>query len=801
MALAYLAFCWLLGVLAANFGGSDRLIIALAAWLVVIVWVAVQLPRSITLLAAFGALLVVAGAWHYNSSQPSDEPGGVAAYNNSQAVALRAVVSEEPDERESSSRLRLSVREVLTDADWQKAEGGVLVFLPTYEDYDYGDLLQVVGSLETPPQLDDFDYREYLARQGIASISYYPRIRHLEAGHGDPFKATTIEIRDRLSDSLHASLIEPQASLAEAFLIGRSASLSEDLTQDMRVTGTSHIVAISGYNITVVAALVLWSLAWVVGRRQAAVVALLVVAAYAVMAGLEPPVQRAAIMGSLYVIATLIGRPNSGSVSLLVAAAVMTAFDPLLVRDISFQLSFAAMLGLMTLAPALRERLRSAAERAGYGYEGPLASLADVLAVTLAAIAFTLPITAINFEAISLIAPLANLLIVPVFSIVLLTSVVLAISGVLVPVLGDILVFIAWPPLAYMTLIAGLLADIPAATVSISGFELPHAIAYYTVLLLITSAFTSRRDSSLLEPVSARLERIRDALRGVMPSSRPFTTSGLAILLVLGSIFIWLLVFNSPPSRLSVTFLDVGQGDAILIRTPAGHKILVDGGQSDEAIGDALGRHLPFWDRHLHLVVLTHPQADHLAGLLEVIDRYDVDQVLASPAIAETTLFRRWSELIVAEGMPHIDAKSGQWVDLGEGAWLSVLHPSSASPAGQDLNEGSVVMKLGWADVAFLLTGDIEADAETILASSGGVASNVLKLAHHGSATSTTTEFLEAVRPQVAVVSVGADNQFGHPAPEVLERLEDVLLFRTDQHGDVSISTDGRRLWVETQRR
>ncbi|MFQ5880286.1 MAG: ComEC/Rec2 family competence protein [Dehalococcoidia bacterium] len=247
--------------------------------------------------------------------------------------------------------------------------------------------------------------------------------------------------------------------------------------------------------------------------------------------------------------------------------------------------------------------------------------------------------------------------------------------------------------------------------------------------------------------------------------------------------------------------MDVGQGDAILIRTPAGHKILVDGGPSGEAITTALGRQLPFWDRHLHMVVLTHPQADHLSGLLAVLERYRVDQVLASPAVVESDLFQQWQEAVAEGRVPYQVAARGQWLDLGDDAWLSVLHPPSATFTDADVNNSSVVVKLRWRHIGFILTGDVEAEAEALLTDAADVRATVLKVAHHGSATSTTPTFLRAVRPLVAVISVGADNRFGHPSPQVLERLEDAFLVRTDDNGDVHVSTDGRRLWVEVQRR
>jgi competence protein ComEC len=276
-------------------------------------------------------------------------------------------------------------------------------------------------------------------------------------------------------------------------------------------------------------------------------------------------------------------------------------------------------------------------------------------------------------------------------------------------------------------------------------------------------------------------------------------TLGIAIVLALASVLVWLVILGSPGDRLSVTFLDVGQGDAILIRSPSGHNILVDGGPSGEAITAALGRHLPFWDRHLHLVVLTHPDQDHLAGLVTVLERYDVDQVLAPALADDSATVRAWQEAIAAKDIPQREAFAGQWLDLGDGARLSVVCPPPEALAAED--DSSLVLKVSLGEAAFLLTGDIGAETEASLVSNhADLRAPVLKVAHHGSRTSTSTAFLAAVEPLTAVISVGEDNGYGLPALETLDRLGKRPVFRTDRHGDVEMSTDGRKLWVRVGR-
>jgi competence protein ComEC len=274
--------------------------------------------------------------------------------------------------------------------------------------------------------------------------------------------------------------------------------------------------------------------------------------------------------------------------------------------------------------------------------------------------------------------------------------------------------------------------------------------------------------------------------------------AGVAVVLPLAAALLWLGVTSPVQGRLTMTVLDVGQGEALLIQGPDGNRILVDAGPSEEAVAAALGRNFPFHDRRIDLVVITHPQADHFGGLPAVLERYDVGSVLASPVEAESAVYRSVRDSIREAAVPYREAVAGDAIGLGDGARLLVL---SAPARAGDPNEASVVLKLTMGRASFLLTGDIGETREAALVRSrADLRAAVYKVPHHGSHTSTSPEFLEAVGPLVDVISVGANNPFGHPSEDVLARLGGDAVFRTDRDGDVSVSTDGRRLWIETGR-
>jgi len=202
------------------------------------------------------------------------------------------------------------------------------------------------------------------------------------------------------------------------------------------------------------------------------------------------------------------------------------------------------------------------------------------------------------------------------------------------------------------------------------------------------------------------------------------------------------------------------------------------------------------------LVLLTHPDADHLTGLLTVLERYDVERVAAPSFQSNTILTGAWQELIDEKGIPQDEVWSGASVNLGDGAWLRVLGPpaNALSHTGSDDNNNSLVVMIEWGNVRSLLTGDLEAEGEQgLLDARVNLSAAVLKVAHHGSAHSTTPGLLAAVRPVISIISVG-ENDFDHPAPSTLSRLDGTILYRTDQQGDIIFSTDGERLWITTER-
>lgn len=261
------------------------------------------------------------------------------------------------------------------------------------------------------------------------------------------------------------------------------------------------------------------------------------------------------------------------------------------------------------------------------------------------------------------------------------------------------------------------------------------------------------------------------------------------------------------PQSLEVNFFDIGQGDAIFIQTPQQHQILIDGGPSSTAILRKLSQTMPYWDRTIDLIILTHPEHDHIAGLIEVLKSYKVENILWTGIIRNTAEYKEWQKIIQDEGANIIIAQAGVKIFSGNSSEyykLEVLYPfeSLESQEIKSVNNTSVIARLSFGENSFLFTGDAFKSVENELIEEGiYLDSDVLKVGHHGSKTSTAQEFIEAVSPKIAVIQCGRNNRYGHPYPETLATLEkfDINILRTDQNGDIKIFSDGSSLEIKTQ--
>lgn len=786
MTLVQLGIAWIMGIWLAS-----RLDVSLAAWLATAVATAagaILLRRNPTTRLALVAVAAMAlGGARYTTAVPTIDSTHVAYYNGSPDVTLTGLVSDEPDVRDRSTNLRVSVQSItLPDGTTRTVDGLILAQVPRFPAVAYGSSVTLRGALETPPEDESFSYKDYLARQGIFSMLNQPRVTVLAEGKGSALYHAIYAVKERAHAVINALIPAPQSALLSGILLGNDNGMPQDLSDAFRATGLTHIIAISGFNIAILTAILAGLCEPFMPRRAAALFAIFGIAVYTILVGADASVVRAALMGSIFLLATRwVGRPNFAYASLFLAAVVMTLANPHTLWDVGFQLSFTATLGLMLYAtPFTRwtERWlnryldRDIVQRL-------MGLLSEAVLITLAAQVLTLPLMIAYFGQVSLISLVANAFVLPAQPGVMLWGGLATLSGMLVPALGQLFGWLAWLFLSYTIALVRLFATVPGAMIPVNVPTAGIVTIYLAIAAVTWLAQTPETGRRLLGGLQQHM------------AGGAVAAGSLAGLLLVGG---WSL--SQPDGRLHVAFLDVGQGDATLIQTPGGRHVLIDGGQYASQLMAQLGDQLPFWERDIDVVIATHPDDDHVAGLTAVFERYDVGRLITNgQGSGQSAAYDALLQAARSKDTALHTAVAGEVIDLGDGVRLELLHPAPDFSADGD-NDRSVVARLVYANFALLLPGDAEAAAEAaLLAQPRPLQATVLKAAHHGANTSSGSALLTAVQPQIVVVSAGPDNRFGHPHPDMLARTQaaGAAVLRTDELGTITLTTDGVTMWWE----
>ncbi|MDD5082903.1 MAG: ComEC/Rec2 family competence protein [Dehalococcoidales bacterium] len=488
MALICLSSAWIAGILlGAVFNLPLSFILASLVPLPLLLY---RRHQKIIILTSLCFFTLVAGAYRFQTSQPHSDEKRLLFYNDRGTVAVRGMVDSDPEIRDASSQIRLAATDIRLDTDWQEVSGTVLVFAPRYPACSYGDILTVSGELETPPRFDDFDYRDYLTRQGIYSTMRYPDIEIVAHGQGSKLQEWVYSFRNRLSQTLARTLPEPQASLAQGIILGISGNIPEPVKANFSYTGTAHLLAISGLHLSVIAGILVTIGLWCFGRRHYLYVwlALAAIWFYVLITGLHLPVIRGAIMASLFLVAELLGRQRTAVTALFLAAAIMTGVNPQVLWDGSFQMSFLAMVGLIFVFPILQSLGRKAAE-ARLSQHEKITSIAnlitDSLGVSLAATIAVWPLIAYYFGIVSLVGPLATFLTAPTIPGIITIGVLTGSLGVVALPLAQVLAWFVWLCLSYMLLMVNIFAAAPASFLKVGTISGNWIWAYYSVLVLL----------------------------------------------------------------------------------------------------------------------------------------------------------------------------------------------------------------------------------------------------------------------------------------------------------------------------
>ncbi len=696
----------------------------------------------------------------------------VAAPWEGQTVILEGTVITEPEHLDGKTRFALAIKYV--ESHQERIQPKALrIRVTLYADEPvaglrYGSIVRLQGELKLPQgrrNIGGFDTRKYLAAQEISALMNEPAkaLTLLEGNESSWLKRTGYTIRSGILTTLERCLPEQEAAVLSGMLIGYTAQMPEEMEEDFRRAGLSHVMAVSGANIAFILMPLLGLLQRLgLNRRWASAISFPVMIFYVFATGMEASVIRAAIMAGVTLIGMILWRRTDIFCSMAVSVLLILLTNSFMLFDPGFILSYAATLSLTVFHKPIFNKLPKKMHK----------NIRNTLAATLAAQIGVLPIIAYSFNTLSVISVFSNLLIVPLTGLITLLGAILAIIGSLWLSLAMLLGGgLAWVVKA-MILLTGSLARIPWAELHLATPSLILVGLYYFVLVYFRYGH-SRLPKDVGRPLLA------------------------GILILCGTLTVLL---SLPDRSLRIYFADVGQGDCILIRTPGNKTIIIDaGGSFNDSEGSYIGENIVvplLFDLNMtqiDVMIATHGHSDHIGGLGSVLEAVPVNKLIYAdaPDPGMDQLLNKARKL----GVPAVKAKEGDILLTEQGLTLQVLYPlvetwKMPQSATTSANEYSLVTKLDYENFSAVFTGDIGTETERRLLADGALVDcDLLKIAHHGSKYSSGLSFIHAATPSLAVASVGV-NRYGHPHPEVIDRLREqgIRIYETLTYGGILVT-------------
>ena len=688
-------------------------------------------------------------------------------------VEITGLVADFPDSRDQITNLRIEVEmiEIPREALAADVEGLILVKIPVEKKISYGDRVKVSGYLKLPPEGEDFNYRVYLMRQGIYVYLPSAEIEILEPAVGGRFLLKQIyRLRSQGLERIYQLWPDPEASLLAGILLGIESGISENVQKAFRETGTTHIIAISGFNMTIVAGLFSRFFSRVLSQRQGALAAVIGISLYTLLVGADAAVVRAAVMGGLSIFAGQIGRRQHGLNAAALASLIMVLFNPQLPWDLSFQLSLSATLGLILYADPLanwflRISARIISLEKAQRLVGPVS---EYVLFTFAAQLTTLPVMLYHFQSFSLNTFLTNPAILPVQPPIMIVGGLALILGLIWPPLGKAAAPLVYPFVLFTIRVVEWFSSLPIRPGQTGPIKSGWIAGFYLLLALITFG------GPLISYFSTLL-------------NTGAAVGGLAVLVIIT----WRLVFSAPDGLFHIHLLDVGTGSGIYLQTPSGQKVMINGGPSTRRLSDHLGRKLPPFQRSIDYWIISSPIEQDIDALAGNIPRFRPVNVLWLGDGSLCWESENLRSVLDENDIPLVYGTTGQILTLSDGVMITIL--------SQNKRGGTLLIEYNSFRV-LLPYGLLENDREEWRMGLDLGQITALLLADNGYQSSSPSLWIDNLHPRLVLLSVGIKDNQGLPDRALIDRLAGYSLLRTDQHGSVHLISDGEKLWLRVDR-
>lgn len=668
---------------------------------------------------------------------------------------------------------------------------------------EYGDKIQISGKFVKPSvrrNYNGFDYSSYLKSLKLHGSIKADNIKIISKNNANKLLTFANKLNLKIKKNISILLKDKYSSIFTGLILGDTSKIEEDIENDFKIANISHILAISGMHITYIIIGVEIIIKKFIGKRRTRFVTMVILILYMFITGFSPSVVRASIMGILVLFSKLIYRKNDIWTSISLSLLILLIYNPYLITNVGLQLSYLGTIGIICFNKNVYNFLRRFKiknKKIRYKINRKIILFIDkikeILSVTLSAQIVILPIMIFNFNILGIYFFISNILVSLIIGPVIIIGFVCILISFLSIEIAKLLAIFMEIGIKFLINISEI-SHLPFSKIYLPTPKIYHIIFYYILISIVNKIYSS---FNLKNPNSTDL-RIKNI---VALLKYKFHKNKRKVLKIIITLFILFIILNIIPRNLKIYFIDVGQGDCTFIVTPNNKTILIDGGGSTSSEYDVgKGTLLPYiLDRgftKIDYIFISHFDQDHVGGILTILEELKVGQVYISKQNQDSENYKRFLKIVKDKKIDVNILKQGDSLKIEKNIYFDILWPIEEQIQENVLNNNAMVMKLRFKKFAMLFTGDIEEIAEKkileVYKGSYILEADVLKVAHHGSKTSTTQEFLEHVNPKICLIGVGKNNMFGHPSGEVMERFCGRRIYRTDENGEIILEINSK---------
>lgn len=620
----------------------------------------------------------------------------------------------------------------------------------------YGDSLYIEGEFKQPEEARNYkgyNYKQYLKTKKIIGTVELEKAKILKSSNGSFIH----NIQKYIKDTRNGTLTDEEGNLLLAILSGDKDKLSEDIQESFKTSNLSHMLAVSGAHVSYIILGLTYVLQnSIIGKKNGKIVCIFFLLVFMAITNFTPSVTRACIMAVLTLFSGIIYRKSDVYTNISVAALITLIFNPYSLLDLGFQLSYGGTIGIIIFIKRIQEK-KSNSKVINY--------IKQMALVSIYANIIIIPIMMYHFNTVSFTFIISNIMASPILGIIVITGFLFIIASITVKPLTRLIAIFIKPILSILIKISQICSKLPFSNILVVTPYMFNVISYYAIILYCIKSKKNNKCKIIIY---------------------------LLIVLILINFIIYIF-----PQKLRIFFIDVGQGDSTLIITPDKKTVLIDGGGSDSFdVGEKVL--LPYLlDRRIlkvDYVLISHFDTDHCGGILTIMEKVKVKNIIISEQAEHSENYERFKKLMIHKKIRLIEVKKGDKIKIGRYSEFKILFPTSRLLSENLLNNNSIVAQFNYNNFKMLFTGDIEklAEQQILKAEKAEIRADILKVAHHGSKTSSIPEFIKAVKPKIALIGVGKNNTFGHPNQQTIKNLENIKcrIYRTDLQGEIIIKID-----------